>query len=70
MSLFKKIVFLPETQYGFQSGSSVSMALTVAQNDWANAKANNEVVGIIAFDFGAALEHSTFFSKVVSKMFN
>ena len=45
-SWFKKTGFLPETQYGFQSGRSVAMALTVAQSDWIDAKAKNEIVGL------------------------
>ena len=33
LSWFKQIDFLPNTQYGFQPGKSVAMALTVAQTD-------------------------------------
>jgi hypothetical protein len=62
LSWFKQTNFLPEAQYGFQPGKSVAMALTVAQTDWINAKASNELVGIMAFDLSAAfdtLEHLT-----------
>jgi hypothetical protein len=43
------------------------MALTLAQNDWIDAKAKNEVVGVMAFDLSAAfdtLEHSTLLAKL------
>ena len=45
------------------------MALTVAQTDWLQAKANNEVVGVMAFDLSAAfdtLSHSIILSKLES----
>ena len=67
LSWFKKIGFLPETQYGFQPGKSVTMALTVAQSDWIHAKDKNELVGIMAFDLSAAfdtLEHSLLLRKL------
>ena len=44
LSWFDQIGFLPDSQFGFIPGRSVSMALTVAQTDWLQAKANNEVV--------------------------
>ena len=43
------------------------MALTVAQTDWINAKARNELIGIMAFDLSAAfdtLEHSLLLRKL------
>ena len=61
LSWFKQKNFLPESQYGFRPDKSVAMALTVAQTDWINAKARNELVGIMAFDLSSAfdtLEHS------------
>ena len=69
LSWFKQIDFLPITQYGFQSGKSVSMALTMVQIDWIDAKAKNDVVGIMAFDLSAAfdtLEMSTLLAKLES----
>ena len=54
--MFKEINFLPDTQYGFQPGKSVAMALTVAQTDWINSKARGELVGIMAFDLSAAFD--------------
>ena len=67
LSWFKQIKFLPESQYGFLPGKSVAMALTVAQTDWINAKARNELIGIMAFDLSAAfdtLEHSLLLRKL------
>ena len=69
LSWFKLMNFLPESQYGFRPGRSVAMALTVAQTDWINAKARNELVGIMAFDLSAAfdvLEHSLLLRKLES----
>ena len=69
LSWFKLKKFLPETQYGFQAGKSVAMALTVAQTDWINAKASSELVGILAFDLSAAfdtLEHLLLLMKLES----
>ena len=48
LSWFDMNEFLPDSQYGFRPGRSVSMALTVAQNDWIHAKSKNEVVGLMA----------------------
>ena len=67
LSWFDMNEFLPDSQYGFRPGRSVSMALTVAQNDWIHAKSMNEVVGLMAFDLSAAfntLDHSTLLSKL------
>ena len=58
--------FLQETQYGFRPGKS---ALTVAQTYWINAKARNELVRIMVFDFSAAfdtLEHLLLLRKLES----
>ena len=69
LSWFKEINFLPDTQYGFQPGKSVAMALTVAQTDWINSKARGELIGIMAFDLSAAfdtLEHSLLLRKLES----
>jgi hypothetical protein len=69
LSWFNHIGFLPESQYGFIPARSVAMALTVAQNDWVDAKARNEMVGLMAFDLSAAfdtLAHSTLLSKLES----
>ena len=69
LSWFKQKNFLPESQYGFRPDKSVAMALTVAQTDWINAKAKNELVGIMAFDLSAAfdtLEHSLLLRKLES----
>ena len=56
LSWFEQTGFLPETQYGFQPGKSVSLALTLAQCDWIDAKAKNEVVGVMAFDLSTAFD--------------
>ena len=62
LSWFKQIKFLPESQYGFLPGKSVAMALTVAQTDWINAKARNELIDLsAAFD---TLEHSLLLRKL------
>ena len=69
LSWFNEINFLPESQYGFRLGRSVSMALTVAQNDWIHAQSKNDVVGLMAFDLSSAfdtLKHSTLLSKLKS----
>ena len=69
LSWFNLKKFLPETQYGFQPGKSVAMALTVAQTDWINAKASNELVGLMAFDLSVAfdtLEHLLLLKKLES----
>ena len=63
------LVLLPESQYGFLPGKSVAMALTVAQNDWIEAKTKNEIVGVMAFDLSSAfdtLSHTTLLSKLKS----
>ena len=69
LSWFKQMNFLPETQYGFRPGKSVDMALAVAQTDWINAKARNELVGIMVFDLLTAfdtLEHLLLLRKLES----
>ena len=43
------------------------MALTIAQNDWIDAKSRNDIVGVMAFDLSAAfdtLEHSKLLDKL------
>ena len=67
ISWFNHTAFLPECQYGFRPDRSVSMALTVAQNDWADAKAKDNHVGIMAFDLSSAfdtLDHTTLLKKL------
>ena len=56
LSWFNVIEFLPESQFGFRPGHSVSMALSIAQNDWISAKSKNYVVGLMAFDLSAAFD--------------
>ena len=48
--------FIPDSQFGFLPGRSVTMALTCAQTDWMKAKSNGEVVGVLAFDLSAAFD--------------
>ena len=47
---------LPESQWGFRPGRSVTKALTCAQADWVAAKNRGEAVAIIAYDFSAAFD--------------
>ena len=48
--------FIPDTQFGFLPGRSVTTALACAQNDWIEAKSSGDVVGIMAFDLSAAFD--------------
>ena len=48
--------FIPDTQFGFLPGRSVTMALACAQNDWVSAKASGNTVGVLAFDLSAAFD--------------
>ena len=48
--------FIPESQFGFLPGRSVSMALTCAQTDWFEAKSKGNTVGVMAFDLSAAFD--------------
>ena len=67
LSWFDHIEFIPDSQFGFRPGRSVSMTLTVAQNDWTYAKLKNNVVGLMAFDLSAAFDtlgHTTLLSKL------
>ena len=47
---------IPDSQFGFQPGKSVTMALACAQNDWVESKANGDTIGIMAFDFSSAFD--------------
>ena len=47
---------LPDSQYGFLPGSSVTMGLICAQTDWVSAKSKGEFVGILASDLSAAFD--------------
>ena len=47
---------IPDSQFGFQPGKSVTMALACAQNDWVESKANGDTIGDIAFDFSSAFD--------------
>lgn len=67
LSWFNLIEFLPESQYGFLPRRSTTMALTVAQKDWIDAKSHKELVGVMAFDLSSAfdtLSHSTLLGKL------
>ena len=58
---------LPESQYGFLPGRSVTMGLICAQTDWVSAKSKGDFVGVLAFDLSAAfdtLDHSTLLCKL------
>ena len=48
--------FVPDSQFGFLPGRSVTMALACAQSDWIKAKSNGDVVGVMAFDLSAAFD--------------
>ena len=47
---------LPESQYGFLPGRSVSMGLICAHTDWVAAKSRGDFVGVIAFDLSSAFD--------------
>ena len=48
--------FIPDSQFGFLPGRSVSMALSCAQFDWIKAKSRGDAVGVLAFDLSAAFD--------------
>ena len=67
LSWFEDNHFLPQTQYAFRPGRSVSMALTLAQTDWIDAKSKKEAFGVMAFDLSSSfdtLEPSILLSKL------
>ena len=48
--------YIPESQFGFLPGKSVTTALICAQTDWVKAKANGDIVGVLLFDLSAAFD--------------
>ena len=47
---------LPDSQYGFLPGRSVTTGLISAQTDWVSAKSKGDFVGVLAFDLSAAFD--------------
>ena len=70
---FKLTGFIPESQFGFLPGKSVTMALACAQTDWVKSKACGDVTGVITFDLSAAfdtIDPTKLFSKLESAGIN
>ena len=60
---------IPESQFGFLPGKSVSMGLACAQIEWIEAKSHGDTVGVLGFDLSGAfdtVETSTLLSKLES----
>ena len=47
---------MPDSQYGFLPGRSVTMGLICSQTDWVSAKSKGNFVGVLAFDLSAAFD--------------
>ena len=58
---------IPESQYGFLPGRSVSMGLICAQTDWVSAKSKGDFVGVIAFDLSSTF-NTVDSAKLIPKM--
>ena len=58
---------LPDSQYGFLPGRSVSMGLISAQTDWVSAKSKGDFVGVIAFDLSSTF-NTVDSAKLIPKM--
>ena len=48
--------FIPESQFGFLPGRSVTAALASAQSEWVKAKSKGDTVGVMAFDLSSAFD--------------
>ena len=48
--------FIPNSQFGFLPGRSVTMALACAQTDWIEAKSRGDTIGVLGFDLSAAFD--------------
>ena len=64
LSWLDQIGFLPDVQVGLIPGGSVAMAVTVAQNDWLQAKAKNKTVGVLGSDLSVTFDASTLTSCI------
>ena len=59
--------FIPDSQFGFLPGRSVTMALACAQTEWIEAKSKSDTVGVMAFDLSAAFD-TIASSKLLAKL--
>ena len=59
--------FIPNSQFGFLPGRSVTMALACAQTDWIEAKSRGDTIGVLGFDLSAAFD-TVSSSKLLAKL--